>query len=185
MAELIDGLLYRTDALNQDVQRDVLEVLAALSFQRDVFRGKPMRREWAQFGYSYKASSRQLVPAAPIPEWANNTAALAANALGVRFQPDQVIVTRYAPGAGIGWHIDHKQFGDLIVGVSLLGSATMEFREHQDRGLPPMTLVLSPGSVYAIHGIARWNFAHRIRAVPSTRYSLTFRTIDCLPPPRG
>ena len=43
----------------------------------------------------------------------------------------QVGVNEYRAGAGIGWHKDKPQFG-IVVGVSLLATATMRFRRPHD-----------------------------------------------------
>ncbi|MCR6679645.1 alpha-ketoglutarate-dependent dioxygenase AlkB, partial [Escherichia marmotae] len=42
-------------------------------------------------------------------------------------QLEHVLVTEYAPGAGIGWHRDKAVFG-RVVGVSLLSPCVLRFR---------------------------------------------------------
>jgi alkylated DNA repair dioxygenase AlkB len=42
------------------------------------------------------------------------------------------LVTRYPPGAGIGWHRDAPQFGE-VGGISLLTACRMRFRRGRTR----------------------------------------------------
>jgi alkylated DNA repair dioxygenase AlkB len=44
----------------------------------------------------------------------------------------QILVTEYAPGAGIGWHKDRSVFGD-VVGISLLSPCTSGSVEEKNR----------------------------------------------------
>jgi len=98
----------------------------------------------------------------------------------------QILVSRYPPGAGIGWHRDAPMFGDVIGGISLLAPARMKFRpyvspaEAKAGGTPRKTtheLELAPRSGYLITGVARRNFEHSIPGVATLRYSITFRTL--------
>ena len=74
----------------------------------------PGRR--VEYGYE----SWQLAPAEPLPqslEWLRERCAEFASIASAAFA--QTLVTRYPPGATIGWHRDASVFGPVVVGVSL------------------------------------------------------------------
>jgi len=85
-------------------------------------------------------------------------------------------VTRYPPGAGIGWHRDAPQFGEGS-GVSLLTACRMRFRRGRPRAWETAELSLEPRSAYVLSGPARAQWQHHIPPVPQERWSMTFRTL--------
>jgi alkylated DNA repair dioxygenase AlkB len=87
----------------------------------------------------------------------------------------QVLLTEYAPGAGIGWHKDKPMFAE-VVGLSLLSSCVFRLRRKTGAAWERMALVLEPRSVYLLRGSSRTEWEHSIPAVNSLRYSITFRT---------
>ena len=87
-----------------------------------------------------------------------------------------LLVTRYPPGAGIGWHRDAPQFGD-VSGVSLLTACRMRFRRGRPRAWETVELTLEPRSAYVLSGPARTQWQHHIPPVTKERWSLTFRTL--------
>jgi alkylated DNA repair dioxygenase AlkB len=89
-----------------------------------------------------------------------------------------VLVTEYAPGAGIGWHRDRPEFG-IIIGVSLVAPSHFRLR----RKIAPAkweraSLVVLPRSIYLMQGTARHEWQHSIPPVDNLRYSVTFRTLN-------
>jgi alkylated DNA repair protein (DNA oxidative demethylase) len=89
----------------------------------------------------------------------------------------QVLLTRYDPGAGIGWHKDRPQF-EHVVGISLGNAAMMRFRRRRDDGFDRVTLPLEPRSIYHLSGEARWAWEHSIVPMTAPRWSITFRTLS-------
>ena len=75
----------------------------------------------------------------------------------------QVLVTEYAPGAGIGWHKDRSVFGD-VVGISLLSPCSFRLRKRPIKGLAP-----EPDRRAAIGLFAARAIAHRVGAQHSRR----------------
>lgn len=73
----------------------------------------------------------------------------------------QIILNLYPPGTGITPHVDlPNRYADGILGVSLLGSCTMEL--ESDVG--EVERVYMPrGTVYALTGEARWDWSHGIQ----------------------
>jgi hypothetical protein len=93
----------------------------------------------------------------------------------------EVLVTKYPPGAGIGWHRDAPAF-DIIVGVSLLSECTMQFRPWPaTRNAPKRTRslahVLEPRSAYILRGSSRTRWQHHVPPAKMRRLSITFRTL--------
>src|SRR3546814_18301662 len=66
----------------------------------------------------------------------------------------QVLLTRYDPGAGIGWHRDRPVF-EHVVGISLGQSATLRFRRRTATGFERASALLAPRSIYHLTGGAR------------------------------
>jgi alkylated DNA repair dioxygenase AlkB len=89
----------------------------------------------------------------------------------------QVGVSEYRAGAGIGWHKDKREFG-IIVGVSLLASATMPFRRANGGGWTRVSHTVKPRSIYILDGEARTEWEHSIPPLSDLRYSITFRTLS-------
>lgn len=73
----------------------------------------------------------------------------------------QAIFNLYYPGQGISPHVDlPHRYEDGIIGISLCGSAVMEFT----RGTELYAVLLRPGDVYVLSGEARWEWKHGIAA---------------------
>ena len=118
---------------------------------------------------------------------------------------NQVTVNEYAPGTGIGSHIDTESaFGEGIMSITLKGGCVMEFRERKISGPsdPPLEqssssavqftgrrklVYLPQRSLLAMCGDARYRWEHMIvsrstdtvdgKVIPrATRLSLTLRT---------
>ena len=140
--------------------------------------GRAAKRTVRHFGLDYDYQSRDVVPADPFPaklEWLRERCAELAEREPVELA--QVLVARYPPGAGIGWHRDAPMFG-RVVGVSLGGHARMRFqRRTKDDERLVDELELEPRSGYLLSGEARWTWQHSIPAGKELRYSLTFRTL--------
>ena len=91
-------------------------------------------------------------------------------------QLQQVLLTRYPPGATIGWHKDRSVFGEVI-GISLLSFCTFSFRKKAGAKWERASIVAEPRSAYLLQGPARTEWQHSIPAVEALRYSITFRDL--------
>jgi DNA oxidative demethylase len=172
-----EGLDYEADFLSDAEQADLLSELRALTYTHDTFRGKLMKRSWAQFGFEYKSIGQKLIPAPPIPPFLREIIEKASPYYPASSEFDQLIVTHYPPGAGIGFHTDADKFGDVILGVSLASPARLRFSPGKSK-VVSFELTATPGSLYVMQGKARWEYQHHIPPVKAERYSLTFRSID-------
>jgi alkylated DNA repair protein (DNA oxidative demethylase) len=172
------GLLYRPDFLDAGEEQAVISVLETLDFSEVRMHGQPARRTVAHFGYLYGYESRSIVRGDPLPPslaWLRDLAGTLAGVDPGLFV--EMLVNRYPPGAGIGWHRDAPMFGSPIVGVSLLSSCSLRFQRRRAEVRSTYGLDLAPRSAYALTGAARWSWQHSIPPTTALRYSVTFRTL--------
>jgi alkylated DNA repair protein (DNA oxidative demethylase) len=175
----VEGLTRIDDFLSETEERDLLGVIEPLEYRAVTMHGQTARRTVRMFGLDYDYSSRDLVPAEPLPEALQWVRARAA-ALIERDPEDlaQILVSRYPPGAAIGWHRDAPMFGSKIAGVSLRAACRMRFqRTLKGRPRETYALELAARSAYVLSGAARWSWQHSIPATGDLRYSVTFRTL--------
>jgi alkylated DNA repair dioxygenase AlkB len=86
----------------------------------------------------------------------------------------QVLLTEYAPGAGIGWHKDKPMFGE-VVGISLASPCLFRLRRRISTTWERTSLTVEPRSAYLLQGPSRAEWEHSIPALDRLRYSITFR----------
>ena len=171
------GLRYVPDFVDAHEETGLLEALEAMAFSEVVMRGQVARRRVAHFGWRYGYESARIEPAPPIPPALSPLRARAAALVAVPEEAlAEVIITRYPPGAGIGWHRDAPQFGDVI-GISLASACRMRFQRGTSDARETLAIDLAPRSAYVLAGAVRWAWQHTIPAMKSERYSITFRTL--------
>lgn len=174
---LPEGLTYMPGFLTGAEERDVLAVLATLDLQPYVLHDTPSRRLVRSFGLARVAGAYDTGPAAAIPAELAWLRERCARLMG--HDPGelvQLLVTRYPPGAGIGWHRDAPQFRD-VSGISLLTGCRMRFRRGRTRAWETAELAIEPRSAYVLSGPARAQWQHHIPPVTHERWSMTFRTL--------
>jgi alkylated DNA repair dioxygenase AlkB len=138
------------------------------------------RAFWAGDGWYRSAGAMTLVGASfrrltrsPISFYLRVTATEFTGLDASRFQ--QVLVTEYSPGAGIGWHKDRPEF-EHVIGVSLLSPCLFRLRRKRGNGWERASIELQPRSAYLLSGSARTDWQHSIPPVDKLRYSVTFRS---------
>ncbi|MEY9158143.1 alkylated DNA repair dioxygenase AlkB [Bradyrhizobium japonicum] len=174
---LPEGMKYQPEFLSADEERARLADIETLPFREFEFRGFTGKRRTVSFGWRYDFNGGGLTRTEDMPELltALRARAEAFGGLAPRsFQ--QVLVTEYAPGSGIGWHKDRSVFGD-VAGISLLSSCTFRLRRRTEKGFEKNTLVAEPRSMYLLRGPSRTEWQHSIPGVESLRYSVTFRNV--------
>ena len=172
-----EGFVYRPELITADEESALLEEIRRLPFSPFEFHGYVGKRQVVSFGWKYDFARRRAEETRPIPDFLLPIRALAGLFAGMDpMRLEQVLVTEYQQGAGIGWHRDKQEFGD-VVGVSLSGSCPFRFRRKAGQGWDRFTRELEPRSIYLLRGPSRTVWEHSIDAVPDLRYSLTFRTL--------
>jgi alkylated DNA repair dioxygenase AlkB len=172
-----EGLRYQPSFIGADEEDALAERMAQLPFQAFEFHGFEGKRRTVSFGWRYVFDGSGLREAGPIPDWLlplRARAAALANLAASAFE--HVLVTEYAPGAGIGWHRDRSVFAE-VVGVSLLAPARLRFRRKAGEKWERAALVAEPRSAYLLTGPARTEWEHSIAPMAALRYSLTFRSL--------
>lgn len=178
-AEAPEGLLFVPELVSPDEERALLAAIDALPFEKVRLRGVTARRTVVHYGWGYAYDARTLAPAAPVPGFLEPLRARAAALAGLRPEElAEVLVTRYPPGAGIGWHRDAPMFGPTVVGVSLGAASVMRLRRPlPGGGWQRHALPLPPRSAYVLAGAARSAWQHSLPPGPALRHSITFRTL--------
>ena len=172
------GLLYQPDFLSGEEEGALLAELERFQFAEVRMRGQVAKRTVLHFGLRYDYEGWGLTPADPLPEsllWLRERSASFIDVDPETFV--ETLVSRYPPGAGIGWHRDAPMFGPKVAGVSLLSACPMRFQRRRAGVRETHTEDLAPRSLYALTGAARWSWQHSIPSTPGLRYSVTFRTL--------
>lgn len=171
------GFRYAPDVVPPDMEEALLREVRALPFREFEFQGYTGKRRVVSFGWRYDFEARRLEQASDIPGFLLDLRERAARFAGLEpGQLQQVLVTEYAPGAGIGWHRDKAVFGD-VVGLSLLAACTFRLRRALDGGWERVNLVAEPRSAYLLRGESRTVWEHSIPPVDALRYSVTWRNL--------
>ena len=174
---LPEGLVYRPDLLAKNEEQELLEHLKDLDFREIRMHGVIAKRTTRHFGVDYDYNAREISETEPPPDWLLPVRAKAAELAGVAPEKlAEILVTRYPPGAPIGWHRDAPMFG-IVVGVSLAGAARMRFRRGPAGNREQTEIELEPRSGYVLAGEARTKWQHHVPPTKSLRYSITFRTL--------
>jgi alkylated DNA repair protein (DNA oxidative demethylase) len=177
-APLVPGLAYGEELIGPAEEADLVRAIEGIDLSPFKFQGWEGKRLTRTFGWRYDFDDRSFAPVEPLPPWLQPLRDKAA-AFG-EIGPDEFVhalVTRYDPGAGIGWHRDRPQFGK-VVGVTLAGDATLRFRRRTAGGFQRTSLELAPRSAYLLSGEVREQWEHGIAAHEALRYSITFRTLS-------
>jgi alkylated DNA repair dioxygenase AlkB len=175
---LIEGLSYAEGVISVAEERELLDRLEPLDLAPFRFHGWLGNRRTQSFGWRYDFDDASFTPAEPIPDWLQPLRERAAQF--ARLRPDDfvhVLLARYDPGAGIGWHRDRDVF-DRVVGISLNTPATLRFRQRISSGFRRANLEVAPRSAYLLSGEARHEWEHSIAPGDQPRFSITFRTLS-------
>lgn len=177
-APLIEGLAYRETLIGEAEERALIGRLEELDLAPFRFHGWLGNRRTQSFGWRYDFDDASFTRAEPLPDWLHPLRQKAADFAGL--QPDDfvhVLLARYDPGAGIGWHRDRDVF-DQVVGISLSSAATLRFRRRTGNGFDRAKVELERRSAYLLSGESRWEWEHRITPGDELRFSITFRALS-------
>jgi alkylated DNA repair dioxygenase AlkB len=171
------GLRYEADFITPAHEQSLITNIRALPLQPFQFGAYEGKRRVVYFGSRYDFTRQRLEAAEAVPDWLAPSLAEVEHRAGLR--PGSVthaLVTEYETGAGIGWHRDKKQFGEVF-GLSLGSACHFRFRRKIGTKWERFTLEAEPRSLYVLSGEARHVWEHSIAPVDTPRYSITFRTM--------
>lgn len=184
-AETVKGLKYIADYLT-DVQHDWL-VNHIDKQQWDTF----YQRRVQHYGQSYNFNGRQEEqnkPIAVFPEWVDRLCQKLQNDGYMPKVANQVLISEYEPGQGIGDHTDKEAcFMDTIAILSLNSSCVMDLTSVKDK-TRKVPIWLAPRSLTVLTGDAKNRWMHGIPSRKSDmwegrkyprqrRISLSFRRL--------
>jgi alkylated DNA repair dioxygenase AlkB len=172
-----EGFRYSADVLSIDQEQAILEGIRPLPFKEFEFHGYLGKRRVVSYGWKYNYTTRSLEPTREIPEFLLDVREIAAAFAGM--SPDdlqQILVTEYDVGAGIGWHRDKGEFGQIL-GLSLLAPCTFRLRRKHAATWERASIVAEPRSAYLMSGPSRSEWEHSIPPVDALRYSITLRNL--------
>lgn len=174
----IAGLRYGEELISEAEEEVLIERLIATDLSPFRFHGWVGNRKTRSFGWRYDFDDASFAPTEAIPGWLLPLRETAAAFAGI--EPDEfvhVLVARYDPRAGIGWHRDRDVF-EQVVGFSLAAFAILRFRRRRPGGFDRANLDVAPRSAYLLSGEARWGWEHSIAPGDELRFSITFRTLS-------
>src|ERR1044072_6675411 len=169
---LMEGFRYQPEIIEPAFEDALVAQVRELQFREFEFHGYKGKRRVVSFGWKYEfAGGGQLHKAEQIPEFLLPLRSVAASFAQLEPEAFQhVLVTEYAPGAGIGWHRDKAVFGEGV-GVSLLAPCVLRFRKKVDGKWDRVNVRAEPRSAYYLSGPARSVWQHSILRVDALRYS--------------
>ena len=177
-APALPGLLYGDDFVSPDEESILITGIDSAPLAPFRFQGWLGKRLTASFGWSYDFEDASFRETAPVPDWLLPLRESAAAFAGLA--PDdlvQVLLTRYDPGAGIGWHRDRPVF-EHVIGISLGNPATLRLRRRRPGGFDRFSAPLAPRSIYRLASEARHQWEHSIAPMEVPRWSITFRSLS-------
>ena len=185
---LIPGLSYAPDIISREEEAELVARIGALPLSPFRFQGWTGKRLTTSFGWNYDFEIGRPMEAPPVPEWLEPFRDRAATFAGLDpAELVQVLLIRYDPGAGIGWHRDRPIY-DHVIGISLGAPATMRFRQRRGDGFARASMPLVPRGIYQLSGPSRHDWEHSIVEGHEPRWSITFRSLAgrqgrSIPPP--
>ena len=182
------GLVYQTDFIGVEEERELLDRIRALPFRQARFQQYTARRRVVRFGEGDYLESAPDQPTdferIEFPDFLLALRAKVAAWIGVPAEAFvHALTTEYAPGTPIGWHRDAPHF-EIVAGISLHSACRMKFRPMDaPTRANTVSIELQPRSLYVMRDEIRWRWHHHIPPVKETRYSVTLRTLASAPPP--
>jgi alkylated DNA repair dioxygenase AlkB len=176
-APVLPGLATAEDFISTEEERLLIAAIDAAPLAPFRFQGWTGKRLTHSYGWTYDFDRARFAESEPIPDWLAPLQAHAAAFAGLApGNLAHVLLIRYDPGAGIGWHRDRPVF-EQVVGVSLGAEATMRFRRRNGGGFERRSLPLPPRAAYHLAGEARHGWEHSIAPIEAVRWSVTFRSL--------
>ena len=173
----VPGLAFVADAVTPAQESALAAHIDAAPLEPFKFGQWRGKRLTAHYGSAYDFSRGGLDEAPPLPDWLIELRDRLAPLAGLDPRALQAaLLIRYDPGAGIGWHRDRPQYGEVL-GLSLGADCTMRLRRRTETGFARRNLHLPARSLYRLSGPVRWDWEHSIAPMDRMRWSITLRTL--------
>lgn len=170
------GFHYRSNFITQQQEYHLWQFVRTLEFQEVWRSGRSPQRVTRQFGEVIDPEA-EVVTSRAIPKELKGLKTKAAKFAGLAERDlSQVLITKYPPGSGVGWHLELPHYDQVMVSVLLGFSCLLQLRHRVGRQIQQYERILAARSAYALRGEARYNWQHRIAASDFERYSITFET---------
>ncbi len=171
-----DGFRYLPEVLSHTEEERFVAEFERLPLRPFEFHGHLGNRRIYTFGHKYVFAGQAPRADGRIPPYFEPLLQIASRISGTPATAfEQVMVTEYAPGAGIGWHRDRPSYED-IVAVSFLAPCTLRLRRKAPPGWERRAVLIEPRSAYLLSGAVRNDWQHSITPMDILRYSVTLRT---------
>lgn len=181
---LPEGFRHQTELITSAEEQALVARFADLDFQPYEHKGYLGHRRVAGFGWRRGPDGALVETGEPLPDFLGPLLDKVVAFTGLaRPTFAHVLVTEYAPGAGIGWHRDRPP-AIAIAGVSLLSPCTFRLRRRSGEAWERASIEAAPRSAYLMSGPSRSQWQHSIPPVGALRYSVTFRTVPARQPRR-
>jgi alkylated DNA repair dioxygenase AlkB len=172
-----EGLSLVEEAISPAEEAELAARIDAAPLDSFKFAQWEGKRLTFSYGSAYDFERGRVAEAPPLPGWLvalrerlARLAEMEAEALV------QTLLIRYDPGAGIGWHRDRPQYGEVL-GLSLSAPAVLRLRRRTATGFDRRSVPLPARSLYRLSGEVRSEWEHSITPMDVTRRSITFRTL--------
>lgn len=174
---VVPGLLFVPEAVSEAEEPALRARIDAAPLAPFVFGQWRGKRLTAHYGSAYDYQRARVTEAPSLPDWLIALREKLAPLAGLRPEAlEQALLLRYDPGAGIGWHRDRPQYGEVL-GLSLGAPCVLRLRRRTATGFERRKLWLPPRSLYRLAGEVRQDWEHSIAPMESTRHSITLRTL--------
>ena len=175
-SQMPEGFRYIPDVISVADERALVQAFEKLPLQPFEFQGFLANRRIFTFGLKYIFAGQKPRADASIPDDLRPLAEIAAAISGKPAAAfEQLMVTEYGPGAGIGWHVDLPSYEE-IVSISFLAPCTLRLRQKVGKTWERRSDLVEPRSVYLLSGPARTKWQHSIPPLNALRYSVTLRS---------
>jgi alkylated DNA repair dioxygenase AlkB len=173
---LPEGFRYIPGVLSRTEEASFVQRFEKLPLKPFEFHGYLGKRRIFTFGHKYVFAGQERRADASIPDYFRPLTDIASRISGMAADVfEQIMVTEYAPGAGIGWHRDRPTYED-IVSISFLAPCILQLRRRAGADWERRSAHIEPRSVYLLHGPVRNSWQHSIAPMNALRYSVTLRT---------
>lgn len=173
----LPGLSLVPEVVTPDQEAEIAARIDAAPLEPFRFGQWTGRRLTFAYCTGYDYTRGRPTPAPPLPDWLLALRERLAPLAGLDAAAlVQVLLIRYDPGAGIGWHRDRPIYGEML-GLSLSAECTLRLRRRTAAGFERLSINLPRRALYRLSGEARWEWEHSIAPMDETRRSITFRTI--------